>query len=201
MGATICCFTNLMGNQEADALVRGLRHRDPDLLGQLIEQYQYRLFRYLLYLTRSRDKAEDLFQETWVRVLERGHQYDGKSKFESWLFTIARNLTIDYWRRNKSVADLEELSDATGSDVPVPFALQHAMSASDLVWRGEESERIQTALGTLPAMQREVLVLRFHEEFTLEEIAKLVAAPVSTVKSRLYRGLDHLRNLLEGAQA
>jgi RNA polymerase sigma-70 factor (ECF subfamily) len=201
MGATICCFSNVMGNQEADALVRGLRHRDPDLLDQLIDQYQFRLFRYLLYLNRSRDKAEDLFQETWVRVLERGHQYDGKSKFESWLFTIARNLTIDHWRRNKSVADLEELSDATGADTPVPFALQHAMSGSDFVWRGEESERIQTALGMIPAAQREILLLRFQEEFSLEEIAKLVAAPLSTVKSRLYRGLHHLRDLLEGAQA
>ncbi|HEY3131347.1 MAG TPA: RNA polymerase sigma factor [Acidobacteriota bacterium] len=191
----------MTGNQEADGLVRGLSHRDPDLVGQLVEQYQYRLFRYLLYLTRSSDKAEDIFQETWVRVLERGHQYDGKSKFESWLFAIARNLTIDYWRRNKLTVELEELGEATGVDAPVPFALQHALSASDFVWRGEESERIQTALGMLPAVQREILLLRFHEDFTLEEIAKLVAAPLSTVKSRLYRGLNHLRHLLEGAQA
>jgi RNA polymerase sigma-70 factor (ECF subfamily) len=200
MGATVCCFSNVMRNQEADAVTQGLRHRDPDLLGRLIEQYQYRLFRYLLYLTRSRDRAEDLFQETWVRVLERGHQYDGKSKFESWLFTIARNLTIDHWRRNKSVAELEELSDATDADARAPLALQHALSASDFVWRGEENERIQSALGMLPAAQREILLLRFQEEFSLEEIAKLAAAPLSTVKSRLYRGLNHLRELLEGAQ-
>jgi len=62
---------------DSRAVARGLRRRDPDLLDRLIEQYQYRLFRYLFYLTGSQETAEDLFQETWIRVLERGHQYDG----------------------------------------------------------------------------------------------------------------------------
>src|SRR5690348_1573492 len=78
--------------RETQALARGLRRRDPDLLDRLIEQYHYRLFRYLLYLTGSREAAEDFFQETWVRVIDRGHQYNSKFKFETWLFTIARNL-------------------------------------------------------------------------------------------------------------
>jgi RNA polymerase sigma-70 factor (ECF subfamily) len=65
----------LFSTQMADdnkALAQGLKRRDPDLLDQLIEQYQYRLFRYLLYLTSSRERAEDFFQETWIRVPERG---------------------------------------------------------------------------------------------------------------------------------
>jgi len=80
---------------ENKALAQGLRRRDPELLDRLIEEYQYRLFRYLAYITGNHERAEDFFQETWIRVLERGHQYDGKYKFESWLFTIARNLVID----------------------------------------------------------------------------------------------------------
>ena len=87
-------FVNSM-ERETQALARGLRRRDPDLLDRLIEQYQYRLLRYLLYLTGSREAAEDFFQETWVRVIDRGHQYNGRFKFETWLFTIARNLVID----------------------------------------------------------------------------------------------------------
>src|SRR5947209_19990501 len=84
-------FSTLMSD-ERQALVRGLRQRDPELLDRLIEQYQYRLFRYLVFLTGDRERAEDFFQETWVRVLERGYQYDVRFKFEAWLFTIARNL-------------------------------------------------------------------------------------------------------------
>lgn len=98
MGATTFLFVSSMPT-EAQELSRGLRRRDPELLDRLIEQFHYRLFRYLLYLTGGREAAEDLFQETWIRVIERGHQYDAKWKFEAWLFTIARNLTIDRMRR------------------------------------------------------------------------------------------------------
>src|SRR5436190_19188996 len=84
-------FSTLMAD-EAKTIARGLQRRDPDLLDRLIEQYQYRLFRYLVYITGNKERAEDFFQETWIRVLELGHQYNGKSKFEALLFAIARNL-------------------------------------------------------------------------------------------------------------
>src|SRR5579864_7925818 len=94
MNATACYFVNRM-ESETSAIARGLRRRDPDLLDRLIEQYQHRLLRYLVSLTADRAIAEDLFQETWMRVLERGHQYDGRHEFSTWLYTIARNLAID----------------------------------------------------------------------------------------------------------
>src|SRR6267378_3352290 len=68
-------FSTLMSD-DAKSIARGLQKRDPDLLDRLIEQYQYRLFRYLVYISGNRERAEDFFQETWIRVLERGHQYD-----------------------------------------------------------------------------------------------------------------------------
>ena len=86
---------------EGQEVARGLRRRDSDLLDRLIEQYQYRLFRYLLFLTASRETAEDLFQETWVRVLDRGRQYDATKKFETWPFSIARHLFIDLQQRRQ----------------------------------------------------------------------------------------------------
>ena len=80
---------------ENAAIAHGLKKQNPELLDQLIEQYQHRLMRYLLFLTGKREVAEDLFQETWMRVLLRGAQYNGKARFDTWLFTIARNLVID----------------------------------------------------------------------------------------------------------
>src|ERR1700691_6344909 len=80
MNAIAYCFLNAM-ESEASAIARGLRRRDPELLDRLIEQYQHRLLRYLIYLTSNRELAEDMFQETWIRVLERGHQYDPKYEF------------------------------------------------------------------------------------------------------------------------
>ncbi len=185
-------------SDERQTLADGLRQRDPDLLDRLIEQYQQRLFRYLLFLTGDSALAEDLYQETWIRVLERGHQYNGKSKFESWLFAIARHLVIDVSRRRK-VNSLEELGDPD-SNQPYEPPDEHAQSALQLLVTRENEQAVQLSLLKIPAYYREVLLLRFHEELGLEEIASVLSAPLSTVKSRLYRGLEALKSALpEGA--
>jgi RNA polymerase sigma-70 factor (ECF subfamily) len=181
------------------ALAQGLKRRDPDLLDQLIEQYQFRLFRYLLYLTSSRERAEDFFQETWIRVLERGHQYDGNYKFEAWLFRIARNLVID-WQRQKKMQSLDALLDPE-EGAPKEFAEQNQPSPLHLVLTAEEKIGVHASLDRIPTVYREVLVLRFQEELGLEEIAGVLAAPLSTVKSRLYRGLEALRGAMQGSAA
>jgi RNA polymerase sigma-70 factor (ECF subfamily) len=203
MDAAICWFTNSIASlmeDERQEIARGLRRRDPDLLEGLIGRYRYRLFRYLLCLTGRRELAEDLFQETWIRVLERGHQYNRKWKFEAWLFSIARNLVIDYQRRRQP-RFLDLLGGAEGEEVELEIEAKGVASAFELLSQREDGERLAGALDRLPATYREVLVLRFQEDLALEEIAAVVAAPLSTVKSRLYRGLEALRQLLERAQA
>jgi RNA polymerase sigma-70 factor, ECF subfamily len=186
-------FATLM-TDDTTSLASGLRRRDPELLDRLIEQYQHRLFRYLVFLTADRALAEDLFQETWIRVLERGHQYNAKSKFESWLFAIARHLVIDVSRRKK-IRSLEELADPE-MDQPYEPADERSASALQLLVARENEQTVQLSLLKIPAYYREVLLLRFHEELGLEEIAAVLGKPLSTVKSRLYRGLDALKSAL-----
>ena len=176
-------------------IAQGLRRHDPELLDRLIIQYQHRLLRYLLFLTGNRDLAEDLFQETWMRVLMRGAQYNGAARFDTWLFTIARNLLIDL-RRKRTMASLEEMCEIDGeeraleipSDEPTPFELYRIR---------ENGQRVTEALLTLDPLHREVIVLRFHEELSLEEISQVTRAPLSTVKSRLYRGMAALKPRVE----
>lgn len=188
----------LIGTQQTHAenaeIVAALRRHDPEMIEQLIELYQHRLFRYLLFLVGNRDLAQDLFQETWLRVLERGSQYSGLSRFETWMFAIARNLMIDHTRKRVALS-LDEVTDPENdrpfelsSDLPSPF--DHFQS-------GEQAACIGQALLTLHPLYREVLVLRFHEEMSLEEIAQVSSAPLSTVKSRLYRGMAALKPVLE----
>ena len=180
---------------DAQTISRALKQRDPNLLDRLIEQYQFRLFRYLVHLTASQERAEDFFQETWLRVLERGHQYDGKWKFEAWLFAIARNLVLD-WHRRKKPQSLESLA-GPGEDA-APFDVQDEKSESPLeqVLQAEARTGVQLSLQRVPAVYREVLVLRFQEEMQLDEIAGVTGAPISTVKSRLYRGLEALKSAI-----
>jgi RNA polymerase sigma-70 factor (ECF subfamily) len=186
-------FAGLM-TDERQLLAAGLRRRDPDLLDRLIEQHQQRLYRYLVFLTGDLALAEDLFQETWIRVLERGHQYNASSKFESWLFAIARHLVIDASRRKK-FSSLDELADPD-SNRPFEPADEHAESALQFLVTRENEQAVQLSLLKIPAYYREVLLLRFHEELGLEEIADVLSTPLSTVKSRLYRGLQVLKSAL-----
>lgn len=191
-------FSSLMTMQSEEAqIATGLRRRDPDVLDALIEQYQHRLLRYLAHMTGNQATAEDLFQETWIRVLEKGHQYDGKSRFVTWLMTIAHNVAIDHLRK-KAPASLDEMRDAEDAAPWEPEA--RGPSPYEQVAASEDRIRIQAALDELPPIFREVLVLRFQEQMKLEEIAKLVGIPLATVKTRLYRGVQALRPTLGGAQ-
>jgi RNA polymerase sigma-70 factor, ECF subfamily len=180
-------------------IAQGLRRQDAALLDQLIVEYQHRLLRYLLYLTSNREMAEDLFQETWMRVLLRGAQFQGNARFDTWLFTIARNLVIDY-RRRRTLASLDELSESNGEDRPFEIASEEP-TPLDQYMREQNGSIIAEALLALSPLHREVIVLRFHEDLALEEIATVTGAPLSTVKSRLYRGLAALRPRIESRTA
>ena len=191
-----------LARRESAAIAEGLKRQDPGLLDELIVRFQHRLLRYLLYLTGNREMAEDLFQEAWMRVLVRGAQYNGNARFETWLFTIARNLVIDQ-RRKRTMASLDELFDGTTEDDrPMTFeAAGDEPSPFDRCSNLEDRERIAAVLLELDTLYREVLVLRFQEDLSLEEISRVTRAPLSTVKSRLYRGLAAIRPRLCHNQA
>jgi RNA polymerase sigma-70 factor, ECF subfamily len=189
-------------HQENLAIAEGLKRKEAGLLDELIQRYQHRLLRYLLYLTSSRELAEDLFQEVWMRVLVRGGQFNAKARFDTWLFAIARNLVIDY-RRKRTLTSLDELVEGSSDeDRPVTFEITDDQPTPfDRMSSREDAERVAEALLELDMVYREVLVLRFHEDMSLQEIATVTRAPLSTVKSRLYRGLASIKPRLKAATA
>ena len=173
-----------------------LRRGDPEALGVLVERYQHRLYRYLCRLVNDSSAAEDLFQQTWVRVAEQIHRYDQGRNFDAWLFRVAHNLAIDSLRRYRPESLDEPLPSGESRVELLPA---DAPSALDRVEEIEWSERIAAAMGRLPAIYREVLALRFEEEMKLEEISESLGAPLSTVKTRLRRALEALRERLESS--
>ncbi len=181
--------------RENAEIARGLKLQDPELLDRLIELHQHRLMRYLLFLTGKREVAEDLFQEVWIRVLRRGSQYNGKARFDTWIFTIARNLVIDLSRK-RTMSSLDEMCEAGNDERPFEVAIEEPSPLEQFQFRENASE-VANVLQTLDPSYREVLTLRFHEELSLEEIASVTRAPLSTVKSRLYRGLAALKPRLQ----
>jgi RNA polymerase sigma-70 factor (ECF subfamily) len=188
---------------ETQQIARGLRQHDIALLHALVEQYQYRLARYLIYLLGRREGVDDLVQETWLRVLERGRSYDGQSPFAPWLFRIARNLAVDSLRKRR-VFSLDSGDSDTDGAAGVDFAESLALSSNapspfEQAARTEDARLLSASLETLPPAVREALVLRFQEDLSLEEIAAIAGASVSTVSSRIYRGLATLRAHMQGA--
>lgn len=175
-----------------------LRRGDPDAFDILLARYQNRLYRYLLRLVGDPSLAQDLFQQTWLRVMTRLDRYDERRPFDPWLFSVARHLAIDHLRR-VSPESLDE--PATGSGAGETKAARLADRRPGHLERILERERrslIEQRLSQLPPLYREALALRFEEEMTFEEIAAVLGAPVSTVKSRVQRALTMLRRKMGG---
>ena len=193
--ASLVHYMSFAGPDEGLEIAAGLRRRDPDLLDRLIEQYQHRLLRYLISLAADRALAEDLFQATWLRVLEQGHRYDGRGRFVAWLLTVARNLAIDALRARRSLS-LDALT--SGAEDKAPLQLEsREPDPCELLSSREQEERLAVFLSGLPAHYRETLVLRFYEDLSLQEIAVITKVPAATVKTRLARGLKALAPRLE----
>jgi RNA polymerase sigma-70 factor (ECF subfamily) len=171
-----------------------LRGGDVDALAALMERYQHRLYRYLLRIVRQPQTAEDLFQQTWLRVMERIRSYDPQRVFEGWLFALAHNLAIDHLRRYRPESLDEPLPSG---DTPMEFLEGRGPGALEQLLAQERLGRLAECMGMLPLVFREVLTLRFEEEMKLEEMADVLAVPLGTVKTRLHRALKHLRMVLE----
>lgn len=177
-----------------DSELTRLRGGDVEAVAAVMERYQHRLYRYLLRLLREPATAEDLFQQTWVKVMERIRSFDPSHSFEGWLFAMARNLAIDHLRRYRP----ESLDDPLPSgDSRVELITGRGPDALDRVLDRERAEGLARAMMTLPVVFREVLTLRFEEEMRLEEISTVLGLPLGTVKTRLHRALKYLRKIME----
>ena len=185
---------NTTAETETAKIARGLRERDIELLADLVQRCQHRLVRYLLYLTGRREHAEDLAQETWIRVLQRGSQYNGRQRFDPWLFAIARNLAIDYLRKKRNVVETASLPNDRDAMLLLPSS---GPSPFEAAARSQDAMHLAGRLQILAPLYREALLLRFQEDMSLPDIAQVVGAPVTTVSSRIYRGLATLRSAFE----
>jgi RNA polymerase sigma-70 factor (ECF subfamily) len=169
---------------ETDEAAR-LRRRDPVALTEAVGRYQHRLYRYLLRLVREPAAADDLFQQTWLHAAGQIHRYDPRRSFDTWLFAIAHNAAMDLLRR-RTGESLDDPDRGREWAAVEPDALAAAITS-------ERSAILAAELANLPAVYREALTLRFEEGMKIEEIAEVTHAPASTVKSRVQRGLESLR--------
>lgn len=174
-----------------ELLALGIQQGDRSALAVLVERHHSPLIGYLYRMTGSdRALAEDLTQETFLRVLRAINQYRYPRPFKPWLYTIATNLARDYYKRAETrfvVAMPETMTESTADNNPPEATLMSA----------DEASQVATAILQLPDHQREVLVLRYYQALSLAEIAEVLNIPVGTVKSRLSTGIRNLKTYLE----
>jgi RNA polymerase sigma-70 factor (ECF subfamily) len=157
----------------------------------LYARHRGTLYRYLLRSVRDPHRTDELFQETWSRVINARANYQPQAKFSTWLLQIAHNLMIDSLRRHKPMAVGDEAEAALAS-VAVPEHDQPEQALSDF----ERRRNLQQAIDRLPDQQREVILLRLEQELSLEDIATVTGAGRETVKSRLRYAMNRLREVL-----
>jgi RNA polymerase sigma-70 factor (ECF subfamily) len=156
-------------------------------------QYLDGLFSYALMLTRNRTEAEDLVQETYVRAIQAIDRLRENSNLKSWLFTILRNIWLNQLRKRKSTPQLVNMD---GDGNTADGLLGHTRDSYDILVSNEDTERVRSAIQSLPIDFREIILLREFEELSYHEIATVLGCPAGTVMSRLGRARARLRTLL-----
>lgn len=180
--------------QTDEALALGIQRGSKQDLGELIRRHHPLLVGYLYRLTGGdRALAEDLAQETFLRLMRSIGQYQHPRPFKPWLYALATNLARDHYKRADTrhtwtVLDDEAhgLDQLAGDDQP-----DAALLADD------ETHEVARALARLPDFQREVVILRYYQNLSHAEIAEALHIPTGTVKSRLANGIKRLRDLLD----
>ncbi len=159
----------------------------------LLGRWEKRIRGAIYRLVGSDEEARDLCQEAFLKAYKSLRSFKQEARFSSWLYQIALNLCRDRIRRRrgKTMVSLDELEEG-GAAMPVA-----GPTALDLLQERDTSRLVAQAIEALPGEQREVIILKEYQGLTFLEIAQALDVPISTVKTRLYRGLDQLRSRLE----
>jgi RNA polymerase sigma-70 factor (ECF subfamily) len=186
------------GEQATDEeLVAAVLEGERERFGELVERYQGRLVNYLFRLLRNADDAHDLTQEVLVKVYQVLDRYDSQYKFSTWLFRIAQNAAIDQIRRRrlKLVSLRQDDPEGDGRDWDLPSGERGPYGE---LRNRERGDAIQEAIEALPWEYRELILMRHYGELPYDEIARLKQMPLGTVKNKLFRGRQMLKERLQG---
>jgi len=175
-------------------LVRRYVNGDEKALEELILRYRHKLYGYILSKIKNPDEAEDLFQDTFIKIINtlKSGNYSEEGKFSSWMLRIAHNLIIDYFRkksRNRLKYDTDEFS--------ILNLLTDNELAETQIIRAQTVEKMQMLIEKLPEEQKTVLKMRIYDEIPFKEIAKLQNISINTALGRMRYALMNIRKMIK----
>ena len=164
-------------------------------LEQIIRRHKSRVFSYILMVVKDKDLAEDLFQDTFIKVINtfRSGQYKEEGKFIQWVMRIAHNLIIDYFRKAKRIPVMENNDDFDIFDkVRIPVESVEEMLITEQIHRD-----VKKLIDYLPKEQKEVLVMRHYDDMSFKDIAETTNVSINTALGRMRYALINLRKLVK----
>ena len=164
-----------------------------DAFDELYKRYKKPLYQFLFHGCSDKAVAAELFQETWTSIIQARSQFNDVGTFKSWVYRIARNKLIDYYRKNRQYD--HDLYDENASNNSVG-TLEQPLSPSELAELGTDQVRVQNAIAELPWQQREAVILKYVAGYSLAEISEQQGDSTETVKSRLRYAYTKLRHKL-----
>lgn len=184
-----------MSTPTDEDLLLALRRGHSDSLGVLVARWETPLFRFVSRLVERPDDARDVCQETFLRILDKADAFRDGARFSTWMYQIALNLCRDQTRRKRRWGRLVVGTPVVETDTPREAAAPEtvATNPSAALFDTERRSAVRGALSRLPREQREVLLLKEYEDLKFREIAVVLGVPESTVKSRMYAGLEAMR--------
>jgi RNA polymerase sigma-70 factor (ECF subfamily) len=178
-------------------LAKLARAGDREAFGELVQLYKDKIYHLAYRMLGNRQEAEDAVQETFLRVYMNLGRYDETQKFSTWIFRIGTNLCIDRLRKKKPSYSLDsELPEGEGGDWYAMLPSEET-SPEDRFVLSETQRHIRKLIESMPEKYKSVVVLRYLHDLSLQEIGEVLDLPVTTVKTRVHRGREFLRQQLE----
>lgn len=177
-----------------------LSPEDQQSVIKYVELYSKDLYNFAYRLTLNRSEAEDLFQQTWVKVVDNFDKYN-EDNFKSWLYKICSNQFKDNYRKSKRYSQL--VKDDFASDEIKDYVIESASSEDNTYIKVERRDTKMTLLKqvqSLPQKQREPIIMLYYQALKYEEISKALDIPVGTVRSRINTAKKSLKKQMEGVQ-
>ncbi|MBI9015839.1 MAG: sigma-70 family RNA polymerase sigma factor [Phycisphaerae bacterium] len=168
---------------------------DKDAFNWLLNEYGPRLYRYFLRTSGNDERAGDMLQEMFVKLLQKIKKYQHQGQFEHWLFRVAANLARDNARKQKNVYSLQ--NDDPDKPGPGDLLVGRGPGPFENVEHSEQVEILQQAIDMLTADQKEIILLRHYSQMSFQEIAQELKIPVGTALARAHRGLKRLKEILD----
>lgn len=173
------------------------RKGDQRAFAELVELYKDKIYHLAYRMLNNRHEAEDVVQDTFLRVYKNLERYDENQKFSTWIYRIGTNLCIDRLRKRKPTYSLDaEMNDQEGIDGYAMIPSEDRTPETEYML-SETQQMIRQAIDTLPAKYKTVMILRYLQDLSLQEISDVLDMPVTTIKTRVHRGREFLRKKLE----